>query len=223
MAKKEGRLLTKKQKEEQRTAELRKQALLASGVQIEGLQQQASGRTAKKVVYGSRKKKAPASSTGSGPATREPSPSRDATPPPEVKPSEEPAQDDWEASSGEEPPKPTEDVKDSWDNSSEDEAPKVPKPTQACMLLLLFLFFYANIGWLKQMVGQRMHPKKYPPLQSLPRRNPRHPPKLLLPHQKLSPGVRPSQNQRSQSQNQSQNQSRILRTRTRTQTMNRQN
>ena len=38
VAKKEGRLLTKKQKEEQRVAELRKQALLASGVQIEGLQ-----------------------------------------------------------------------------------------------------------------------------------------------------------------------------------------
>ncbi|KAG5221485.1 eukaryotic translation initiation factor [Salix suchowensis] len=39
VARKEGRLLTKKQKEERAMAELRKKALLQSGVQIEGLQQ----------------------------------------------------------------------------------------------------------------------------------------------------------------------------------------
>jgi hypothetical protein len=59
VAKKEGRLLTKKQKEEKQMAELRKQALLASGVQIEGLHHgPGSGPpAAKKVVYGNRKKK----------------------------------------------------------------------------------------------------------------------------------------------------------------------
>ncbi|KAJ3479048.1 hypothetical protein NLI96_g9333 [Meripilus lineatus] len=130
LAKKEGRLLTKKQKEEQRAAELRKQALLASGVQIEGLQQQSSGQPTKKVVYGNRKKKvAPASSTGSGPATREPSPTRVATPPPPAPKLEEPEggdglKDDWDASSEEEPAKPAADVKDAWDDSSDDEAPK---------------------------------------------------------------------------------------------------
>ena len=128
LARKEGRLLTKKQKEEQRAAELRKQALLASGVQIEGLQQHASGQPAKKVVYGSRKKKAPASSTGSGRATREPSPAREATPSPVIKTEELPKEDDnvkdeWDASSADEAPKAEKEIKDSWDESSGDEAP----------------------------------------------------------------------------------------------------
>ena len=54
-----GRFLTKKQKEEKHLAEIRKQVLLASGVQIEGLQQPSrSGPPAvKKVVHGNRKKK----------------------------------------------------------------------------------------------------------------------------------------------------------------------
>ncbi|KAL6297969.1 hypothetical protein BKA93DRAFT_107987 [Sparassis latifolia] len=137
LAKKEGRLLTKKQKEEQRAAELRKQALLASGVQIEGLQQAFSTHPAKKVVYGNRKKKAPASATGSGPATREHSPVREEKPPiaePVAQPSEESAEkvegvkDDWDASSDEEQ-KLAEGVKESWDESSGDEEGEAAKPS----------------------------------------------------------------------------------------------
>ncbi|KAJ7477244.1 hypothetical protein B0H11DRAFT_2234711 [Mycena galericulata] len=136
LAKKEGRLLTKKQKEEKALAERRKQALLASGVQIEGLQQASgSGASAvKKVVYGNRKKKGPA-----GPAKEvSPAPeSRPRTPEP-VAPVVEPVveakaepEDDWEASSAEEEEVKTAvpGVKDSWDASSDEEdAPPPPVP-----------------------------------------------------------------------------------------------
>ncbi|KAJ7179623.1 hypothetical protein C8R46DRAFT_1074294 [Mycena filopes] len=145
LAKKEGRLLTKKQKEEKAMAEIRKQALLASGVQIEGLQQ-ASGSGApavKKVVYGNRKKKGPATAA------------KDASPAPESRPrTPEPAapvaapvveptaevEDDWEVSSAEEDtvktPGVPAGVKDSWDASSDEEdatppPPPVPAPTPA--------------------------------------------------------------------------------------------
>ncbi|OBZ71972.1 Eukaryotic translation initiation factor 5B [Grifola frondosa] len=138
IAKKEGRLLTKKQKEEQRAAELRKQALLASGVQIEGLQQSGSSQAPKKVVYGNRKKKGPASATESGPATREPSPVREQKPStPTPAPASIPAaaaaeenagelKEDWEASSDEEESKSPTGVKDSWDASSDEEEPRAP-------------------------------------------------------------------------------------------------
>ena len=81
-------MLTKKQKEEQRAAELRKQALLASGVQIEGLQQHGDTPKPKKVVYDNRKKKkGPASAAGSShPGTRDPSPVREEKPTPEPEP-----------------------------------------------------------------------------------------------------------------------------------------
>ncbi|KAH9905067.1 uncharacterized protein BXZ73DRAFT_85280 [Epithele typhae] len=140
IAKKEGRLLTKKQKEEQRAVELRKQALLASGVQIEGLQQGGSGPAPKRVVYDNRKKKkAPASAAGtqtnSHPGTRDPSPVREASPSPAPEPAPAPSaaapeapaseadddvKDDWEASSDEEQEK-KEAVKDSWDADSDEE------------------------------------------------------------------------------------------------------
>ncbi len=142
--KKEGKLLTKKQKEELRSAELRKQALLASGVQIEGLQQGGGEPRAKKVVYDNRKKKkGPASAaSGSHPGTRDPSPVREekrAAPEPapaSATPEPEPAtpvddddvKDSWDASSDEDEKK-GEDVKDSWDASSGDEA-DAPKPSQ---------------------------------------------------------------------------------------------
>lgn len=121
--------MTKKQKEELRVAELRKQALLASGVQVEGLQQQ--GAAPKKPVYDNRKKKkgtgAATSNTASGPVTREPSPERDASSaPPQTPTKEAPAKvegvkDDWDANSEDETPKTAEGVKDSWDDSSDDE------------------------------------------------------------------------------------------------------
>lgn len=110
LAKREGRYLTKKQKEEKAAAEIRRQALLASGVQIEGLQQQA-GISAKKVVFSNRKKK--------GPLAKEASPSpvpesRPETPdtilqtsaPSHVEPASEAkldgVKDEWDASSGDE-------------------------------------------------------------------------------------------------------------------------
>ncbi|KAJ3783601.1 hypothetical protein GGU10DRAFT_428938 [Lentinula aff. detonsa] len=135
LAKKEGRLLTKKQKEEKAAAEIRKQALLASGVQIEGLQQ-TSGVPTKKVVYSNRKKKGPAVN-GASPAS-----SRPRTPESAVVQEEKPeaisapatntvngeealAKDDWDASTDEET-KLTPEVKDSWDASSDEETE--PKP-----------------------------------------------------------------------------------------------
>ncbi|KAG1811543.1 hypothetical protein EV424DRAFT_1327585, partial [Suillus variegatus] len=111
LAKKEGRYMTKKQKEEKAAAELRRQALLASGVQIEGLQQQA-GIPSKKVAFGNRKKKGPLGKEATGSPTPE---SRPETPdniletsaPSHVEPTTEEAKldgvkDEWDASSGDE-------------------------------------------------------------------------------------------------------------------------
>ncbi|KZT20635.1 hypothetical protein NEOLEDRAFT_1151208 [Neolentinus lepideus HHB14362 ss-1] len=117
-AKKEGRLLTKKQKEERAAAERRKQALLASGVQIEGLQQP-SVSAPKKVVYDNRKKKGPAAVS-----------TRESTPAPETKPvTPEPATpvEPEEVKSTEER---ADDVKSDWDASSDEEtkAKKLAKP-----------------------------------------------------------------------------------------------
>ncbi|KAG1715673.1 hypothetical protein ID866_1477 [Astraeus odoratus] len=142
LAKKEGRLLTKKQKEEKAAAELRRQALLASGVHVEGLQQPTdfSVTGAKRVVYGNRKKKAvtsakeiPSSPSSPAPSSRPltPEPTVEATP---ASPEEPPAKadgvkDDWDASSDEDQStisaRPS--VKDAWDDSSEDEETKPPK------------------------------------------------------------------------------------------------
>ncbi|KAL0949089.1 hypothetical protein HGRIS_009180 [Hohenbuehelia grisea] len=132
LAKKEGRLLTKKQKEERAAAERRKQALLASGVQIEGLQQEAGAAPApKKVVYGNRKKKGPAVKDASPvPESRPKTPEVETPPPAAEKPVEEP-KDDWDASSDDEAAKPAEPapegVKDDWDASSDEEPAPAPK------------------------------------------------------------------------------------------------
>ena len=149
-AKKEGRYLTPKQKEEQRRAELRKQALLASGVQIEGLAQAEKG---KRPVYGNKKKKPGlkskddddrSSTQALTPETRSPvvktedlptsePPSAAASPKVEVK-------DDWDAESGPQvEPKPeelatpekTDGVKSDWDASSSDEESKPRPPKDA--------------------------------------------------------------------------------------------
>jgi translation initiation factor 5B len=111
LAKKEGRYMTKKQKEEKAAAELRRQALLASGVQIEGLQQQA-GTSAKKVAFGNRKKKGPLTKEASAspaPESRPETPDDilEASPPSHVEPAAEEAKldgvkDEWDASSGDE-------------------------------------------------------------------------------------------------------------------------
>ncbi|KIO03041.1 hypothetical protein M404DRAFT_1001668 [Pisolithus tinctorius Marx 270] len=145
LAKKEGRLLTKKQKEERAAAELRRQALLSSGVVVEGLQQPSdiSGTTGKKVVYGNRKKKSAATGRETpitSPSSPAPS-SRPLTPEPAPEPTVELVEpstkvegvkDDWDASSDEEETKPVTHpgVKDSWDDSSEEETISPPPTTK---------------------------------------------------------------------------------------------
>ncbi|KAG9092561.1 hypothetical protein FS749_015618 [Ceratobasidium sp. UAMH 11750] len=146
--KKEGKLLTPKQKAEKQAAEIRRQALLQSGVKVEGLQAGEAGASApKKVVYGNKKKKPGQNqkdtSTVAG-SERAPSP------PPEPAPAPAPAndvKDDWDASSTDEAPSPAvkpaaSGVKDDWDATSEEEeeAPRAkpaakpqepPKPSPA--------------------------------------------------------------------------------------------
>lgn len=118
-------------------AELRRQALLASGVQIEGLQHApGSGPPGgKKVVYSNqRKKKVPAAKDGSpAPDSRPRTPEQTLeipSPAPSVqvelsveKVEDEEAKSDWEATTEEEEDKlkiPI-GVKGSWDDSSEEE------------------------------------------------------------------------------------------------------
>ena len=119
-------------------AEIRKQALLASGVQIEGLQQQSgNGPPApKKVVYGNRKKKGPGAKDASpAPESRPRSPELASPTLPaaeEVKSNaDEDLKSDWEACSDEET-KAAAGVKDSWDASSEEDeaSPEPAKPNE---------------------------------------------------------------------------------------------
>lgn len=135
MAKKEGRFLTKKQKEEKQMAEIRKQALLASGAQIEGLQQASAPPAAKKVVYGNRKRKGPGAKEGSPaiesrPRTPEPEAANPEPIPAEAKKTNGDVVSDWDASSDEEAapaPAPAAEVKSDWDATS-DEEEEPPKP-----------------------------------------------------------------------------------------------
>lgn len=121
-------------------AELRKKALLQSGVQIEGLQQATgNGAPSKKVVYGNRKKKGPAAKgtakeASPAPVSRPGTPDSTATPPPETPKegsvADDEVKDDWDASSEDESkaaPK-AEGIKDSWDASSDDEDSKAHPP-----------------------------------------------------------------------------------------------
>ena len=143
LAKKEGRFLTKKQKEEKAAVEIRRKALLDSGVKIEGLQQQqnveSNGSSApKKVVYGNRKKKSPAAVSTKDNAVPKVEEKVEAIPPPISEPVPLPTvessgiKDDWEASEDEED-KAGDDisgVKDSWDASSDEDIVEKPvKPT----------------------------------------------------------------------------------------------
>ena len=151
LARKEGRLLSEKQRKEKQMAEIRRKALLASGVQIEGLQQQQQGdglQAPKKVVYGNRKKKG----FNSKDSARDSSgPSRPETPIPEAtatstphdasdvtsQPTNEGAKSDWEKSSDEEEiiPQAPAGVKEDWDASSDEEntvtAPGPSEPVPA--------------------------------------------------------------------------------------------
>jgi len=109
-------------------AEIRKQALLASGVQIEALQQPSGAApTPKKVVYGNRKKKPVVKDASPAPESRPRTPEavRAPSPPPAIE------KDDWDATSEEEDVKvdegakapASEGVKDSWDDPSDEEKP----------------------------------------------------------------------------------------------------
>ena len=140
MAKKEGRLLTKKQKEDQRAAEIRKQALLASGVQIEGLHQ--PGAPPKRPIYGNRKRgglaKGNSPAPDSVPQTPEPRQPEELASEPAAElesgqsPAESEVQDDWEAPSEEETAPPPAEMKESWDDSSDEgEVAPVPVATPA--------------------------------------------------------------------------------------------
>jgi len=108
--------------------------LLASGAQIEGLQQPAA--PSKRPVYGNRKKAGPSkggsSAPESVPQTPEAPPPKELTPEPIPTPEPEPTAvgnvaedvpDDWEASSEEKTP-PAADVKESWDDSSDEDEKK---------------------------------------------------------------------------------------------------
>ncbi|CAE6404362.1 unnamed protein product [Rhizoctonia solani] len=136
---KEGKLLTAKQKAEKQAAEIRRQALLQSGVKIEGLQSGGgSGATPKKVVYGNKKKKqapGPKETSTVASSERAPSPPPESTPAsPAAAPVNTASKDDWDASDDDNPAaveaKPTTapDVKDDWDASSEEESPAKPEP-----------------------------------------------------------------------------------------------
>lgn len=142
---------------------------------------------------------APASSTGSGPATREPSPTRVATPPPPAPKLEEPEggdglKDDWDASSEEEPAKPAADVKDAWDDSSDDEAPKssgMSIQMKAIRIPLILRESQLTVDPLKEQLHHRRRP---PSLRSKLLNLLRQKGSLL----RLSPPRPPSQRSRNQ-------------------------
>lgn len=170
--------MTKKQKEEQRAAELRKQALLASGVQIEGLQQSStSDQPPRKVVYGNRKKKT-ADRHESKPTTREQSPVPTDSHSHEsvdiISASAEPervndVKDNWEASSGDENALSQSNVvKDSWDDESMDETSDTSSPRAQ---IILYPFSEAN-GCSLQL--QNLYEVLLPSKCSLQDRHPLH-------------------------------------------------
>jgi translation initiation factor 5B len=117
-------------------------------VQIEGLQASSGGApTAKKVVYGNRKKKGPGGAGTSAhsspvvvPRSLSPEPTPEPTPAstPVTKVENLPAQDDvksdWDASTDDEAKaSASAEVKDSWDASSEDEGERPAPKSASCL------------------------------------------------------------------------------------------
>ncbi|OCF72084.1 translation initiation factor aIF-2 [Kwoniella mangroviensis CBS 8886] len=141
-AKAEGRALTPAQKREKAAAEARKQAMLASGMVVAGLQDGAAPEAKKKVVYGNRKKQQ--KPTAKEIATPPPEPASPAPVPvpvekkPEPAPAKEESEDDWDKSedevekvvAGVDKLK-VEESEDDWDKSSDDEATPAPAPIAA--------------------------------------------------------------------------------------------
>lgn len=216
MAKKEGRFLTKKQKEEKQMAEIRKQALLASGVQVEGLQQPiGEGSTvSKKVVYGNRKKKGPVAKDSS------PAQSRPRTPElvlitqspkdnqveqthPQIV-ADEDAKSDWDASSGNEGETKPDGVKDSRDASSDSDSDEEVKqgtsPTvkangdkstkRACISLhQIFALFRDAIALPPDKSGSAPAPNKNPAVHTTNKQKPVQGPPTKNPSVRSKPAL----------------------------------
>ncbi|KAG8858050.1 hypothetical protein FRB91_010524 [Serendipita sp. 411] len=138
LARKEGRLLTDKQRKEKQLAEIRRQALIQAGAVVEGLAKkdgEPSGAP-KKVVYGKRQKgpgghaaTASVASSSNQSTPRPPSPMK-LPPEPLVEQNLAPQSEekDWDASSGEEGRTGGgDDLKDDWDASSDEEKPTANK------------------------------------------------------------------------------------------------
>lgn len=132
LARKEGRLLTDKQKRERAQAEVARKALIASGVRIEGLERAPEGSSGpKRVVYGNKKKKPGASvATPSEPSTPDVTFSQkslpDAEAPASVTNTEAKPADDIPG-----------DVKDEWDASTDEDgegSPFTPAGNGKCAL-----------------------------------------------------------------------------------------
>ncbi|BEI85382.1 hypothetical protein CcaverHIS002_0507830 [Cutaneotrichosporon cavernicola] len=145
-AKAEGRVLTPAQKRERAAAEARKQALLASGVVIAGLQKDGESKPKARPVYGkknTKKQQQQQTPTASGAATptAPASPKKTETelkkeaPKPAAK---DESEDDWDKSDGEveaataavKDLKVKDESEDDWDKS-EDEEEEKPKPAAA--------------------------------------------------------------------------------------------
>ncbi|KAG8854709.1 hypothetical protein FRB96_007394 [Tulasnella sp. 330] len=135
-ARKEGKLLTDKQKRDRAAAEVRRQAILASGVKIAALEDKEDAPTApKKFSYAKKGGKKPVAGTSaterqaSAPQSPAPTESTLAAAPP----SEATAKEDWEdgedEKEAEKPATVTKDVKSDWDASS-DEAEEPVLPTK---------------------------------------------------------------------------------------------
>ncbi|WRT66933.1 uncharacterized protein IL334_003898 [Kwoniella shivajii] len=139
----EGKALTPAQKKEKAAAEARKQAMLASGMIVAGLQDGGAAPEAKKkVVYGNKKKQQ--KPTAKETATPPPEPASPA-PVPEAKkaaaaPAKDESDDDWDKSADEAEVEKViagvdklkvAELEDDWDKSSDDEATPAPATTSA--------------------------------------------------------------------------------------------
>lgn len=141
--KKEGKLLSKKQKEEKATAEVRRKALLESGiVKVEGLRQRSNSQangTPKKITHGSRKRIDRVAKETEVADTEDAAESV-ATPGPDESVAASAPNDDREASDEEEKAEVEGASEDGWEVSTDEETESVellkpvksqPQPTRA--------------------------------------------------------------------------------------------
>ncbi|KIR53318.1 translation initiation factor aIF-2 [Cryptococcus gattii Ru294] len=132
-AKAEGKLLTPAQKRERAAAEARKQAMLAAGMVVAGLQEGGAAEKKKKPVYGNKKKQQQQQQQKpkETPAPAAPAPEPEA---PKAEEEKEESEDDWDKSDNE-VEKATaaveklkvEESEDDWDKSDEEPAPEPVK------------------------------------------------------------------------------------------------